>query len=144
MTFFAEKLLPARTVRIHGLSRVELDVELPFGAHLHRTFNITDMNKVSEPLRTRAVHALVVLIGGKKILLLPEHTREDARSARIFLNERLHGSPVGIVQHVERLVRPVLDVAMFMGWLAEREFDIRLVREVVNGHRSAVAAEAED
>ncbi len=141
MSFFADKLLPARTVRIHNLSRVELDVELPFGAHLHRTFTVTDMQKVPEALRTRATHALVVLIGGKRMLIQPEHTREDARSARLFLNERVHGTPIGIVQHVERLVRPILDVAMFMSWLADRDFDIRIVREVVNGNRVSVETE---
>lgn len=137
MTVLVDKLKPARVVRVHGVNRVELDIDLGFGVRVVRTFTIEGINHDTVPreLLKFAVHALVVLIGGKKVMVQPESELPDARLASVYLCERLHGHPVGYVADIPGLPQPILDVAMFFGWLSERSFEIRLVREVVNGRR---------
>lgn len=133
-----DKLLPARVVRVHSASRVELDVDLGFGVRISRTFQIDGIDSKAIPADqvSAAVHALVVLVGGKSVLLSPEHTKPDARRGSVYLNERLHGTPVGFVGDVPGLSKPILDVAMFFNWIAAQSFDVGLVREVVHGKKS--------
>jgi len=140
----AEKLLPARVQRVHGANRVELDVDLGFGVHISRAFLLEgiDPKSIPEHLVSKAIHALVVLVGGKSVFICPEHTRSDARRASIYLNERIHGTPVGFVADVPRLPRPILDVATFFNWIAAQLFDVALVREVVHGKKSMVSEES--
>ena len=140
----AEKLLPARVLRVHSAGRIELDVELGFGVRISRVFSLdgVDTKSISEGSVSDAVHALVVLVGGKSVFLCPEHTRADARRGSIYLNERIHGTPVGFVAEVPGLPRPILDVAIFFNWIAAQSFDISLVREVVHGKRSKATEES--
>lgn len=140
----AEKLLPAKVVRVHSASRVELDVDLGFGVHISRTFQIEgiDQKAIPEAHISAAVHALVVLVGGKSVLLNPESTKPDARRGSVYLNERLHGTPVGFVGDVPGLPRPILDVAMFFNWIAAQSFDVSLVRDVVHGKKSKAPEES--
>lgn len=139
-----DQLLTARVVRVHSASRVELDIDLGFGVRLVRVFALegVDARQIPESQASEAVHALVVLIGGKQVLVRPEHRKSDARRASVFLNERVFGTPVGFVADVPGLPRPILDVAMFFNWIAARAFDIGLVREVVHGKKANVTEDA--
>ena len=136
----AENLLPARVIRVHGVNRVELDIDLGFGVRLSRVFSLdgVDPKTIPDGFASKAVHALVVLVGGKSVYIKPEHTRQDARRGSIYLNERIHGTPVGYVADVPGLPRPILDVATFLNWIAAQEFDVSLVREIVHGKRTHV------
>lgn len=142
---FVDKLMPARVARVLSVSRVELDVDLGFGVHVTRTFSVEgiDPKAVRDDEATKAVHALVVLIGGKNVLIAPETRRSDARRASLYLNERLRGTPVGLVAEAPGLTRSVLDVAVFFNWIAERSFDVSLVREVVYGKKPHAAVEGD-
>lgn len=133
-----EKLLAARVVRVHSANKVELDVDLGFGVRIVRAFTLEglDNRTVPDELATRAVHALVVLVGGKDVLIRPESMKPEARRAGVYLNTRIFGTPVGFVADVPGLPRPILDVAAFLNWIAAQDFDIALVRDVVHGKKS--------
>lgn len=139
--FSIDRLKPARVVRVHNVNRIEFDLDLGFGVHIHRTFSLQgfDPKSVQEAHRQAAVHAVVVLVGGKSVFVEPENDRADCREARVYLNERIHGTPVGFVSNIPRLSRPILDISMFMSWLADRAFDIKLVHSVINGHKQPVS-----
>ena len=78
------------------------------------------------------VEGLVVLLGGKRVIVQPENEKPTCVYGRIFLNERIYGSPVGLVMNVDKLDRPILDVTPFFHYLAASEFSVSLVYEVVN------------
>lgn len=135
MTLDASKLMQARVVQVHTWNRVEFDVELGFGVRCSRVFTLEDLPTPSAANARHAVHAMVVLIGGKRVLVQPESNRTDARSARVYLTERIHGHPVGFVSDAPGLPSPVLDVGMFVAWLAARDYDIGAVKAAINGRR---------
>lgn len=138
--FNIDRLKPARVVRVHNANRIEFDLDLGFGVHIHRVFSLQgfDQKQVPEAHRQAAVHAVVVLIGGKSVFVEPENDRADCREARVYLNERIHGTPIGFVSNIPRLARPILDVSMFMAWLSDHAFDIKLVHAVINGQKHPV------
>jgi hypothetical protein len=133
-----EKLLPARVMRVYSANRVELDIDLGFGVRVARSFHLDgiDPKTIPDAAARDAVHALVVLIGGKQVLVRPEHTRSDARRASVYLNERIFGTPVGFVGEAPGLPRAILDVAVFFNWIAAQSFNVALVREVVHGKKA--------
>ena len=143
MTFILDNLRKAVVVRVHNLSRIECCLDLGFGVSLNHSFSMLgfDPKLVPDEQRREAVHALVVLIGGKNVLLEPESDKPNVKSARIYLNERVYGTPVGYVANVPKLPRPILDVAMFMEWLSGVGFDAKRAREVIRGNRNTVSAE---
>mgnify|MGYP000179800205 CR=1 FL=1 len=128
-------LREARTVRVHSIGRIEVDVDLGLGVRKNHIFSLEGFSHrdVEDPNKAKACHCLVVLIGGKRLLVQPEHLRPDARRARLFLAEKVHGSPVGLVQHAPGLTKPILDISVFLSWLSASDFEIAKVHEVVNG-----------
>lgn len=122
------------TVRVHSVNRVEINLNLGFGSSLSRIFTIDGVVSadVVNDKKSDAVHCLVVLLGGKKVIVQPENEKATCTYGRIFLNEKIHGSPIGLVTNVERLDRPILDVTPFFHFLAQNDFDVKLVHEVVN------------
>lgn len=130
-----DRLFPARVVRVHGMARIEVDVDLGFGVHVNRTFALDgfDARSIPRDRASSAVHALVVLIGGKRVFVCPESTKTDAKVASIYLRDPVRGTPVGYVSDAPGVGGPILDVSMFMNWLAEQGFNVDRVRGVVHG-----------
>tara|TARA_R100001086_G_scaffold120987_1_gene62317 strand:- start:1866 stop:2285 length:420 start_codon:yes stop_codon:yes gene_type:complete len=124
---------PASVKHIKTPNRIELSVDLGFGVHVNRVFLLADVriDDIPQEHRQAAVHCLVVLIGGKSVLVEPEHLRENCRFARIFLTSRVYGHPVGLVLESPIFDRPVLDVGMFYQWLAGRDYDVAEVRSIL-------------
>lgn len=136
MKFSPENLWKAKVKKVHSVNRVELCIELGFGCYVERLFTLEDVRVKDIPVEDRraAVHALVVLIGGKRVLVQPENTSPDAKVARVYLVEKIYGSPVGVVMHAPNVEVPILDVSVFYSWLRPQSFAIDEVRAVVNGN----------
>lgn len=145
MTLRVQDLRAGKTVRVHSVGRVEVEIDLGLGVHKQHIFALEDLQpkRISDELRSKACHCLVVLIGGKRLLVQPEHLRPDAKRARLFLTEKIYGSPVGIVQHAPGIDRPILDVSVFMEWLSGSDFDVAKVREVTNGTHERSATDGQ-
>lgn len=135
MTLSADKLKRAKVVRIQSVNLIELDVDLGFGVSVTRVFTLDGIrvSDVPRDKRREAVHCLVVLLGGKSVFVQPENTLPTARFARVYLDERIHGSPVGLVQHAPGFDGPILDVSVFFEWLAGCDFSVREVKAILNG-----------
>lgn len=135
MSEFLHKLKAGRVVRVHSVNRVEVAVDLGFDVFVNRVFVLEDLrvNDIPADKRRQAVHCLVVLVGGKNVYVQPESMSGTAKMARLYLAEKVFGSPVGLVQHIPGLARPLLDVSTFMGWLGGCGFELREVKAVVNG-----------
>lgn len=129
------RMFPARVVRVHTVTRIEVDIDLGFGVHVNRQFTLDRFvaRDVPRSEGRNAVHALVLLIGGKRVFVCPDSTKSDAKTAIVYLREGIRGSPVGYIADAPGTGGPILDVAMFMNWLAEQNFNVELVRSVVHG-----------
>lgn len=136
--FLLERIRKGVTARVHSHARVEVSLDLGFGVHLHRVFFVDGIRDglVPSDKLSDAAHCMVVLLGGKRLLVQPENERPTCSYARLYLNEKIYGNPVGFVQNVEKLERPILDVAVFFEHLSRNHFDLRLVYNAINSRRS--------
>lgn len=138
----ASRTFHARTARVPSVYRVEAFVDLDFGVQLRQTFALDALDfpiKLEPELFERAKHCLVVLIGGKRLIVRPDPgMREEWRllaeiPARVYLCEKVYGKPIGYIEHMPEIGIPVLELSPFLSWLWTERFDVDLVREVMNG-----------
>lgn len=133
----------ARAARIRSLNRIDAALDLDFGISIERTFVIEDLpvEGMSEELALRAKHCLIVLAGGKRLIVRPDPRLRDRweflRSipARVYLLERVAGRPVGYVETLTEASGPALELAPYLTWLSLQDFDVDLVKETLNGGR---------
>lgn len=145
------RLFAARTQRVQSVRRIEALVDLDFAVQIRRTFllDALQLPPLDEAMIARAKHCLVVLIGGKQLLVRPDpNTRWNWHLmpeilARVFLNERVFGRPVGYIELMPEAQGPVLEVAPYMNWLASQRFDVDLVRETLNWRPSQDGADGD-
>lgn len=134
----------ARTVCVQSANRIETELDLDFGIRLRRTFLLDgfEVHAAVGEARNRAKHCLVVLAGGRSLVVRPDprlrdrwHGGVDLR-ARVFLCERVFGRPVGYMQSVTEAQGPALELGPYMSWLASTDFDVEVVKDLLNGGRS--------
>lgn len=145
MTITDQEMFHGRTVRVHSPSRIEAQVSLKFGVSVARLFEVESplMGDVAvdEEVFDRAMHCLVVLIGGKRLLIQPaadpDHwAHTPVIRSRIYLAESTHGRLVGHTRGLPGYETPLLELSPFMGWLEGRGFNVADVRSALNGGKS--------
>jgi len=111
-------------------------LRLGFGVTVEKNIVLEGVQRISVPkeLRRRAHHALVVVVGGKDLIVQvgSDEEKDGNVVGRVFLNERVHGKPEGLVLP-RGLEQPVLEVSTFFAWLGEKDFDLRVVKAALNG-----------
>jgi hypothetical protein len=136
--FALDKLVPGRVAKVHTPNRIEVLLDLKFGVFASRHFILDGLafqKDSSGDLRKAAHKCLITLVGGKRVLILPENTEGTCKYARVYLAERIHGTPVGLLSDVPGMDAPILEVVPFMLSLASSGFDIQRAREAVQGRR---------
>jgi len=136
--------------RIAGINRIEATIDLPFDIAITRPIVLEDVRVKDFPsddlLRDRAQHCLIVLLGGKNIVVVPSSYEVDRwRSkpttlARVYLNERIFGEPVGFTPKMPGYDKPLLEVSSFYTWLRAQDFRVSEVKNVINGVRRGRSA----
>ena len=137
----SQRLFPGRTIKVHSTSRVEVQVDLEFDVTLRKVFTLEDVDfsDIHESQMSAAQHCLVVLVGGKRLLVEPpialreQWGRRQNLNARVFLAEPVHGRPVGLTEELPGHRDPVLDVSVFYNSLRDSGFDVGEVKRVLNG-----------
>lgn len=135
------RLFRAKTVRVHSPNSVEVDLDLEFGVCLRRVvvFDGFPLSSVPAGQRELAMHCLVILLGGRNLLVQPNPKdrsawgRQAELRARVFRAERVYGTPVGLTTNLPDVSGAHLDVVPFLHYLAERGFSLKDVKAVVNG-----------
>lgn len=138
---YRQDLFKGRTLRVHRINQIEATLELEFGVSVTRLFSLDNVSAdVAPEDYDRAMHCLVVLIGGKRLIIQPDEADRDNWShrpviaARIYLAERTHGKQVGHTSGLYSEVEPVLEVSPFLNWIRERGFRLADVKAAINGN----------
>lgn len=135
------KLFRGRTLKIHSIDRVEILVELDFDFLARKVFALGlefDPDELEEEDYSKAQHCLVVLLGGKRVIVEPDVScreqwgRRSEVPSRVYLTERVHGHPIGYTEGLPSHGDPVLEVAPFYNSLFP-DFDVHEVKAVLNG-----------
>jgi hypothetical protein len=130
----------AKTVRVHAVGVVEVSLDLDFGVRLNRLITLPDMESSTIPdtVKSNAMHCLVVLLGGKQLIVQPDpESRSDwgkgqEINGRIYLDERVFGSPVGLTTGVSGCRADVLDISPYFESLRECGFEVSAVKDTLN------------
>jgi len=135
------RIFHGKTLKVHSIDRVEVMLELDFDFFARKVFSLVlefDPEDLEEDDYSRAQHCLVVLLGGKRVMVEPEIAvreqwgRRSDIPSRVFLTERVHGTPIGYTEGLPGHNDPVLDVAPFYNSLFPA-FDVQAVKSVLNG-----------
>ena len=135
------KLFRGRTLKIHSIDRVEIQVELEFDFLARKMFSLElefNPDELEEDDYSKAQHCLVVLLGGKRVVIEPDVACRDQWGrmkdipARVYLVERVHGRPIGYTEGLPGYGEPVLEVAPFYNSLFPN-FDVTNVKSALNG-----------
>ena len=140
------RVVPAKTIRVQHLNCVEVSLHLDFGVKLDRKIHIEAIDQTAIPhkLRHKAKKAMVVLVGGKWLFVHTDNTmtQDGYIKGRLFLNEKVYAPPPDVMMTpfgYDESIK-LLEVGTFFNWLWEREFDIGILKEVLNGTRRAGGA----
>lgn len=133
------QLLRGRVLRVRSINCLEVRLTLAFGVSVEKSIVLegVDKNCVPEKRRQAAKRALIVLVGGKDVIVHTDTLVQDGFViGRVYLDEKIYGKPeVGFVEPYNIDV-PMLEVSTFYMWLRERDFDVRLATEALNGSKN--------
>ena len=133
------QLLRGRVLRVRSINCLEIRLTLAFGVSVEKNVVLegVDKNCVPEKRRQAAKRALIVLVGGKDVIVHTDTLAQDGFViGRVYLDEKIYGKPeVGFVEPYNIDV-PMLEVSTFYLWLRERDFDVRLATEALNGSKN--------
>jgi hypothetical protein len=129
------RLYAGRTVKVLSTNCIEVALDLGFGLHLNKRIVLEGIDNRSIPKKYRnaAQHALIILVGGKRLLVHVDDTKQDGYlTGRVYLDEKVYGEPVGMTIPFGRET-PLLEVSEFYRWLGDVEFDLKEVKAALNG-----------
>jgi hypothetical protein len=129
------RLYAGRTVKVLSTNCIEVALDLGFGLHLNKRIVLEGISNRSIPKKHRnaAQHALIILVGGKRLLVHVDDTKQDGYlTGRVYLDEKVYGEPVGMTIPFGR-EKPLLEVSEFYRWLGDVEFDLKEVKAALNG-----------
>ena len=135
MTHLPTRLLCGRTVRVMSLNSIEVELQLGFGVSIRKAVRLEGIDESSVPRHhaSDAKHCLVVLLGGKRLLIHTDvHRKGRTLVGRVYLDERVYGEPVGmgIPFGMDELR---LDVSVFYEWLRANGYNVQAVKVMLNG-----------
>ena len=134
MTDLPPRLHRAKTIKVLWPHCIEADIELDFGVHVRRVVHLEglDAQTVPSSLVSRAKHALVVLIGGKNLIINTEPTLNGSKVVgRLYLDVPVYGNPPGMTIP-PGLDQEMLEVSEFFLSLRKNGFNKDDVLSILN------------
>lgn len=130
------RLHHARTIRVHSFNCIEVDLELDYGVSIRKKIVLEGIQQTDVPrhLREAARHALIVLVGGKRLIIHVDSGKmsDGFIPGRVYLAEKVYDVPDGMATPYG-LEDELLEVSLFYRWLVSRDFNMDYVKAVLNG-----------
>lgn len=132
----ASRTFAARVQRVRSWRRLEVVFDLDFGVSVAKTLILAGLEDLDldEAVRARARHCLVILCGGKRVLVRPDpRTRTrwgelQEIPVRVYLLDPVRGRPVGYIEALPDAEGvPALEIGPYMRGLVPCGFDNTLV-----------------
>jgi hypothetical protein len=126
------RLFAGRVAKVHSTNCLEIDLDLGFGVVLRKRIVLEGIQSkdIHREHRRNAKHSLVLLVGGKNVIVHTDPDRQDGYLVgRVYLNEKVYHDPYGMTIPFG-LDSKLLDVSEFFIWLKERGFDITTVKGI--------------
>lgn len=137
MTKLPTRLYQAHTNRVLNLNCVQVALDLNFGVTLQKNIIVEgiDGHAVPAAKRSDAMHCLVLLVGGRDLILHTDDSTIDGfLKSRVFLEAAAPAAPDGTLAVPYGLSEPRMEVGLAWAWAARGGFDHRglaaLMREV--------------
>ena len=136
------RVIPGKVLHVSFNNVIRVDFDLAFGVGVKRAVTIEGISAVPGA-ESPQMHCMVILLGGGRDVLV--HTDDTGRDAgqvsRVYLDTQLKGAPPeGVMYRPYGFEQKYLEVGSYYAWLALQTpaFDVRLVRQLLNGVRNGV------
>lgn len=126
----AERLYRGRCSRVLTPNLVEVDIDLGLGVHITRRM-VLGHYRVTDGAGDTAMHCLVILVGGKTVLVrVDDETIDGHMRGTVYSCEtKFAGVPNIPTQQTE--FGPVRDVVDWMTWSADNGHNPKMMRAAV-------------
>lgn len=132
------RLVRGQVLRVQNFSTVEILLDLDFGVHVARTVVLEGVNPnlIPPKLRNAAQHALIILLGGKKVFVLTGSCGvAEPVLGRVYLDDRGRAIEGPWTSEVPGADQRLLEVSSFMQHLVRANFEKSEIIRVLNGTR---------
>jgi hypothetical protein len=123
-----------KVVRVQSINCIEINLDLRFGVHIDKNVVLEgiEAKDINPKLRSQAMHCLILLVGGKKVIVHADDSQRDGYIVgRVFLQDRVTEAPVPLLRPYG-MDTPMLEVTSFYRWMASRDFNAADVTNLLN------------
>lgn len=128
------RLHSAKTIKVLDTNILEAELDVGFGTRVVRRVKLEGIDNkfVPKDAKSRAMHCLVVLCGGKRLFVQADPTVIDGPViGRVFLEDRVFSDGPWMMEPPDQ-ERKHLEVSTFLQHLKEKDFDVEEVKTVLN------------
>ena len=138
-----QQFFAAKAHQVFSPDRLELHIDLPFGLTIIKIVQVhgfvyvpPETDKEEDETYQRARHCLVTLVGSQRVVVQPTEDRANLYrraviTARVYLDRKIFGKPVGYTPKLSAVEGPVLEVGPYMGSLRQHDFPVSRVRRLI-------------
>jgi len=123
-----------RRTHVLGVQTIESSVDLGFGVSIRRQFSLEGRAEsyIQQKHKDLLKHAMVVLLGGKRVFIKTDgKDNKQKHTARVFLYDEVYSDEAFILPVYGMDIKR-LEVTAFLEWLAQSDYSVNKVKEVVN------------
>lgn len=135
MEALPSRVLYADTVEIANVSRVTVNLHVGFGLIVRRHLLIEGVSPRDIPATqlAGARHGAVILLGKRRLVVqvAGADTLDGHVPARVYVDRDVTEDPAYMAVPYG-MVKPRLEVGLFFAWMRQFDFDVSVVRDVVN------------
>lgn len=134
MGFISPPLAKGKVLRVREYGVLDVMLHVGWGVSVNRRVMVEGLYRSNVPqrLEREAIHACVVLLGGKRVVVQEGPLEKDGQQlARVYLDERMYREPPGVISPVW-YTGELLDVTVFLDYIREHEFSVDRVLQHLN------------
>jgi hypothetical protein len=124
------RLYRAMTVRVVHLNCILADIDVGFGVITRKNLLVdgVDCAAVPQAMRSDAMHCMVMLVGGRELLIHTDCAALDGfLKSQVYLSDDAPRAPKGTMSVPPGMGEPHLDIGLMWNWVADQRFNPRTV-----------------